>query len=81
MGLTIMIKNTTLTFGKNDAKIIIRLLDIAQHELNKDKDERGDRYKWLDDADVGRFSHFSYQYSAPDVTEMIIKLTHDDEAL
>jgi len=76
-----MIKNTTLTFGKNDAKIILRLLDIAQHELNKDKDKRGDRYKWLDDAAVDRFSHFSYQYSAPDVTGIIIKLTCDDEAL
>ena len=76
-----MIKNTTLTFGKNDAKIMIRLLDIAQHELNKDKDERGDRYKYFDEESIKRFSHFSYQYSAPDVTEMIIKLTHDDEAL
>jgi len=74
-----MIKNTTLTFSKNDAKIMIRLLDIAQHELNKDKDERGEKYKWFDEASIKRFSNFSYQYSAPDVTEMIIKLTHNDE--
>ena len=74
-----MIKNTTLTFSKNDAKIIIRLLDIANGELNKDKDERGDRYKYFEESSIKRFSNFSYQYSAPDVTEIIIKLTHDDE--
>jgi hypothetical protein len=74
-----MIKNTTLTFSKKDAKIMIRLLDIANGELNQDKDERGKRYKYFDEASIKRFSNFSYQYSAPDVTEIIIKLTHDDE--
>ena len=74
-----MIRNTTLTFSKNDAKIILRLLDIANGELNQDKDERGKRYKYFDEASIKRFSNFSYQYSAPDVTEIIIKLTHDDE--
>ena len=74
-----MIRNTTLTFSKKDAKIMIRLLDIANGELNQDKDERGKRYKYFDEASIKRFSNFSYQYSAPDVTEIIIKLTHDDE--
>ena len=74
-----MIRNTTLTFSKNDAKIMIRLLDIANGELNQDKDERGKRYKYFDEEHIKRFFNFSYQYSAPDVTEIIIKLTHDDE--
>jgi hypothetical protein len=74
-----MIKNTKITLSKKDAKIMIRMLDMARRETSKDKEDRSDSFRWVEEDDVKRFGDFSYLLNASDVSQIIVTSTSSDE--
>ena len=74
-----MIKTTKITFSKKDAKIMVRMLDMAWREASKNKEDRSDAFKWVEDDDVKRFGAFSYLFCASDVNQIIVASISKDE--
>jgi hypothetical protein len=74
-----MIKNTKITLSKKDAQIMVRLLDMARRETTKNKEDRSDSFRWVEEEAVKRFGDFSYLFNASDVSQIIITSTSSDE--
>jgi len=75
-----MITLTKITFTKKDAKILVKLLNTVNRELNKDLENRSDSFKFLNEEDVKRFTgSINYKIHSGRAEEIIITMKDTEE--
>ena len=75
-----MITLTKITFTKKDAKILVKLLNTVNRELNKDLENRSDSFKFLSEEDVKRFTgSINYKIHSGRAEEIIITMKDTEE--
>ena len=75
-----MITLTKITLTKKDAKIIVRLLDAAGRELNKDVEDRCDSFKYINEESTKRFTgSIGYKIYSSRAEEVTITMKDTEE--
>ena len=75
-----MITLTKITFSKKDAKTLVRILDAACRELNKDVEDRSESFRFLSEENIKRFTEsISYKIYSSKAEEITITMK-DTEA-
>ena len=75
-----MITLTKITFSKKDAKILVKLLDAAGRELNKDVEDRSDSFKYISEESIQRFTgSIGYKIHSSRAEEIIITMKDTEE--
>ena len=75
-----MITLTKITFSKKDAKTLIRILDAAGRELNKDVEDRSDSFKYISEESIKRFTgSIGYKIHSSRAEEITITMKDTEE--
>ena len=75
-----MITLTKITLTKKDARIIVKLLDSAGRELNKDVGDRSDSFKYISEESIARFTgSIGYKIHSSRAEEITITMKDTEE--
>ena len=75
-----MITLTKITFSKKDARILVKLLDAAGRELNKNVEDRSDSFKYISEESIKRFTgSIGYKIHSSRAEEIIIAMKDTEE--
>jgi len=75
-----MITLTKITLTKKDARILVKLLDAAGRELNKDVEDRADSFKYIGEESIKRFTgSIGYKIHSSRAEEINITMKDTEE--